>query len=160
MNRRSFLTAAAPAALLAACAVTKNADGTKTVTVNVAVIDNVGQAVLAVVDLGLQLAGVTTGPTAPAAIAAVKASEVALSKALADFDTATHGTVTFTLDNSRTKALAETALAAGQQLLTDFNAVLPALQPNIGSNDFRNVQLGMAAANAALMAARLALAAV
>ena len=105
VNRRALLasfSALTAAGILAACSTTTNSDGTTTVAISTAKIDAYAKVGVSAVATILSVAAVASALGAPS-VALINAAAAALEAAIAGFDTATSGKLSFTLDDAETR---------------------------------------------------------
>ena len=147
MKRRTLLAASALLPI-AACA-TATSGTTTTVTVNVADIDTYGQVVVSAVGTILSVAAVASAFGGPA-VAIIQAASGALAASLKDFDAATKGTLTFTLDKTSLATKAQSVVGAMSTVLADMQSAAAGLTGHIGAGDLANVNTVISAAETAV----------
>lgn len=134
--------------LLGACTVSTSGD-TTTVTISTAKIDAYGKVGISAVTTILSVAAVASAIGAPT-VAIITAAGAAVTAALAGFDNATNGSVSFTLDDTSALTAAKSVVTSLSALLADLKSAASSLSGKIGSNDLANVTTSINAAETAL----------
>ena len=150
MFSRRTLLAAFPltaAGFLGACSISTSGT-TTTVTIDTAEVDAYGKVGVNAVATVLSIAAVAS-VLGSGTVAIIEAASAALTVALAGFDSATSGQVTFTVDDTSALSAAKSVMTALGTLLSDLKSAVTSLSGKIGSNDLSNVNTAIAAAETA-----------
>lgn len=151
-SRRALLaafSAMVPAAALMGCTTSTDTNGNTTVTINVAEVDGYAKVGISAVATILSVAPVASVLGA-STVASINAASAALTAALAAFDNACNGKLTFTLDDSSIVAAAKSIISDLSTLVDKLKASASSLTGKIGTNDLANVNTAINAATTAL----------